>query len=204
MASLNVVTPSNLGTEFDVAAPDITLKLGTNLEKAADGTINVVGTIEVDQTFDATFSLTDTDIHPADGANVNTGSPIGMADKVLDAGWSRAANVVTFTGAPEKVKGYITINAPDAGASNYWSRPKMRVSRGGTVIAILDDLVMQQTGAYDGDATINGVFFDKTPPANPAYTFEWFDQEARTSTLPPIAESQIALEATLKVEVFAP
>ena len=154
-------------------------------------------TIIIDQTFDATFGLTNADIH-------NNGAVVQMTNKVLDAGWSRAANVVTYTGTPEKVKGYITINAPDGGASSYWARPKLRVLRGGAIIAILDDLVMQQNGAYDGDATLNGVFFDKQPGANPAYTFEWFDKEARTATLPPIAESQIALEATVKVTVFTP
>lgn len=154
-------------------------------------------TIIVDQTFDATFALTNADIH-------NNGAIVQMTDKVLDAGWSRSANTVTYTGTPEKVTGYVTINAPDAGVSNYWARPKLRVSRGGTVVAIIDDLVMQQNGAYDGDATLNGVFFDKQPGANPAYTFEWFDNDNRTATLPPISESQISLEATEKVTVYTP
>lgn len=153
-------------------------------------------TVEVDKTFDATFNLTTDDIH-------NNGSVVAMVDDLLDSGWARVANVVTFTGTPEKVKGYVSINAPDGGASNYWARPKLRVIRGGDVIAVIDDLVMQQTGAYDGDATINGVFFDKQPGQNPAYTFEWFDQDARTATLPPVNFSQIALEATQKVTVLA-
>lgn len=157
----------------------------------------ISNTVEVDQTFDATFQVTNTDIH-------NSTPIVAMTDKVLDAGWSRAANVVTYTGTPEKVEGYISISAPDSGASNYWARPKLRVLRGGNVIAIIDDLVMQQNGAYDGDAVINGVFFDKQPGVNPAYTFEWFDQENRTATLPARAESQIALVATEKVTVFTP
>lgn len=150
----------------------------------------------VDQTFDATFSVDNTDIH-------NSGAVVLMTDKVLDAGWSRAANVVSYAGTPEKVKGYVTVNAPDGGASNYWSRPKLRVFRSGNVIAVIDDLVMQQNGAYDGDATVNGVFFDKQPGANPSYTFEWFDQDNRTATLPATGFSQIALEATEKVPVYA-
>lgn len=154
-------------------------------------------TVFVDQTFDATFGLTNADIH-------NNGAIVQMTNKVLDAGWSRAANVVSYAGRPEKVKGYVSINAPDAGASSYWARPKLRVSRGRAIIAIIDDLVMQQNGTYDGDATVNGVFFDKQPGANPSYTFEWYDQENRTATLPPIEESQIALEATVKIEVYAP
>ena len=154
-------------------------------------------TIEVDQTFDATFQVNNADIH-------NNGSVVSLTDKVLDSGWSRSANVVTYTGEPEKVTGYITINAPDGGVSNYWARPKLRVLRGGNVIAVIDDLVMQQTGAYDGDATLNGVFFDKQPPANPAYTFEWFDNDNRTATLPPETFSQIALVATEKATVHTP
>lgn len=150
----------------------------------------------VDRTSDATFGLTNADIH-------NNGAVVNLTNKVLDTEWSRAANVVTFTGTPDKVKGYVSINAPDSGASNYWSRPKLRVSRGGNVIAVIDDLVMQQNTAYDGDGTLSGVFFDKSPGANPSYTFEWFRKDNRISTLLPETFSQIALEATIKTQVTA-
>lgn len=201
MAANDLVTGGNLDTEFDINGVSqlIGLRLGTGLQKNVAGEIEWVppNTIFVDQTFDATFNLTNADIH-------NNGAAVQMVDDVLDAGWARTANQVTFLGVPEKVTGFISVSAPDAGASNYWSRPKMRVSRNGTQIAIIDDLVMQQNGTYDGDAVINGVFFDKSPGNNPTYTFEWFDQENRTATLPPRGESQIALEATVKVEVYAP
>lgn len=149
----------------------------------------------VDKTSDAVFSFGNTDIH-------NNGVVVNLVDEVLDSGWSRSANTVTFTGDPEKVKGYVSINAPDSGASSHWARPKLRVLRGATTIAVLDDLVMQQTTAYDGDSTISGVFFDKNPPSNPSYTFEWFDKDARTSTLIPESFSRISLEAVIKVEVY--
>lgn len=152
-------------------------------------------TVTVDQSFDATFAFVPVDIH-------NNGTAVQLTDKTLDAGWSRAANVIAFTGTADKVTGHISLNAPDSGVSNYWSRPKLRVLRGGAVIAVIDDLVMQQNGAYDGDATLNGQFFDKQPGANPAYTFEWFDKENRTSTLIPATFSQLALTATLKIDVL--
>ena len=150
----------------------------------------------VQRDFCATFQVGGPDIH-------NNGPLVEMREKLdPDNKFEQDAGTIKYDGEPLKVKGYITINAPDGGASNYWSRPKLRVSRGGTVIAILDDLVMQQNGAYDGDATINGVFFDLMPGANPAYLFEWFDKENRTATLPPEDFSQIALEASEMVKVF--
>lgn len=159
--------------------------------------VPLMNTAEVDQTVSATFGLTNSDIH-------NNGALVQFTDKVLDAGWSRAANVVTFAGDPVFVEGILTINASDGGASNYWARPKMRVIRGGNVIAVLDDLVMQQTGAYDGDFTLLGTFFDKAPGANPAYTFEWFDKENRTATLRPEAFSQLAMKAVNSITILVP
>lgn len=156
-----------------------------------------VKVLEADVSSDATFTFDSVDIH-------NNGTVVSLTNKVLDAGWSRVANVVTYTGTPNKVIGYVSLNAPDGGASNYWARPKLKVLRGGNIIAVLDDLVMQQNGAYDGDTTINGVFFDKNPGANPAYTFEWFDQDNRTATNPPNGFSQLALEAVTKVQVYSP
>lgn len=153
--------------------------------------------VQVDSTSDATFTFDSVDIH-------NNGSVVFFTDKILSPEWSRVNNVITYTGTPAKVKGYVSLNAPDSGASNYWARPKLRVSRGGNIIAVLDDLVMQQNGAYDGDATINGVFFDNNPGSNPDYTFEWFDQDNRTSTTLPLDFSQLALEAVNKVQVYTP
>lgn len=56
--------------------------------------------------------------------------------------------------------------------SAYWARPKIRIIRNGTIIAVMDDLVMQAVGTYDGDFTLSGVFYDKNPGKNPSYTFE--------------------------------
>lgn len=169
---------------------------GTRVIREVPETSDIPSTPAViDQTFDAVFGVGESDIH-------NNGLIVDMLDKVLDSGWARSSNVVTFTGEPDKVKGYITISAPDNGASSYWARPKLRVIRGGNVIAIVDDLVMQANTTYDGDAVLNGVFFDKSPGVNPSYTFEWFRQENRTATLPPRSESQIALEATIKIGVM--
>lgn len=157
--------------------------------------VPLMSTTEVDQTVSATFGLTSADVH-------NNGAVVQMTDKLLDSGWTRTANVVTYTGTPNFVEGIVTINAPDVGVSNYWARPKLRIIRGGDVIAVLDDLVMQQNGAYDGDFTLNAQFFDKTPGVNPTYTFEWFDKENRTATLAPETFSQIAMKAVNKVNVL--
>ena len=155
MAANDLVTGTNLGLEFDVGAIEpnkVRLKIGDGLERLLDGTIQVnLPTEDVDQTLDATFNLAAVDIH-------NNGAVVQMVDNTLDAGWVRTANQVSYLGtAPENVKGFISISAPDSGASQYWSRPKLRVLRNGVQIAIIDDLVMQQTGLYDGDAVINGV-----------------------------------------------
>lgn len=152
--------------------------------------------ITIDQTFDAVFHVVGSDIH-------NNGELVEMADLKLDGSWSRELNVVSYIGSPFKVTGMVSVNAPDNGSSNYWSRPKMRIRNGSRTVAIIDDLVMQQNSAYDGDAVLNGVFYDHEPSENPSYTFEWFRKDNRVSTLPPNAESIIAITATHKVEVFS-
>lgn len=169
------------------------------VDRIVNSSGNTIGAkkVIVDKTVDATFSFDPVDIH-------NNGAVVLLQDKILEAGWSRAANVVTYTGTPDKVRGYVSLNAEDAGASNYWSRPQLNILRGGNIIAVVDDIVMQNNGAYDGDATLNGVFFDKNPGVNPSYTFEWFDDDNRTATLVPNSFSQLALEATTKVQVYSP
>lgn len=149
----------------------------------------------VDATFDATFSFEPIDIH-------NNGVIVQLVDKVLDFGFSRVSNIITYNGTPEKINIDISLNAADLGASSYWGRPKIRVIRNGNIIAVFDDLAMQQTGTYNGDATITGSFVDKNPPANPSYTFEWFDEENRTATLIPESFSQLSLVATNKITVL--
>lgn len=150
---------------------------------------------EVDRTVSATFGLTTADIH-------NNGQVVQFTDKVLEAGWSRSANVISYSGNPYAVNMNLSINAADVGASAYWARPKIRIIRNGTIIAVMDDLVMQQTGAYNGDFTLSGVFYDKKPGTNPSYTFEWFDEENRTATLRPETYSQISMIAVEKIKVL--
>lgn len=138
--------------------------------------------------YDATFWLTTADIH-------NNWPVVWLTNKVLDTGFSRSSNVVSYSWTPEKTQIQVSINATDTGASSYWARPKLRILRGWNIIAVFDSLVMQQTGAYDWDATIVWSFLDKQPGANPSYTFEWFDKDARTATLTPASYSQISLTA---------
>lgn len=152
-------------------------------------------TVTVDSTDDATFWFDAVDIH-------NNWSTVILNNKILDTWFSRTNNAVSYTGEPEKMDIRISLNAEDTGASNYWSRPKMRILRWGNIIAVFDDLVMQQNGAYDGDATLTWSFIDKQPWANPVYTFEWFDEDARTATLTPNDFSQLSLTATNKVTVL--
>lgn len=153
-------------------------------------------TASVDQTVDATFTFNAVDFH-------NNGTVVALTNKTLGAGWARASNVITYTGSPEKVIGYVSLSALN-GAGNYWARPALRVSRGATVVAVIDDLAMQLNGNYSGDAAINGVFFDHNPPANPAYTFTWFDNDNRNYSGLPATYSQLALSAVHKVQVFTP
>lgn len=150
----------------------------------------------VDRTVDSTFTFNAVDFH-------NNGTVVALTNKTLGAGWSRASNVITYTGTPEKVIGYVSLSALN-GAGNYWARPALRVSRGATVVAVIDDLAMQLNGNYSGDAAINGVFFDNNPPANPAYTFTWFDNDNRTYSGLPATYSQLALSAVHKVQVYTP
>lgn len=157
--------------------------------------------VELEQTFDATYSVIGDDIHPEDNSLDNNPTPLEFEDKQADDKWSRELNEITFSGEPRKVRGYISIRANDTGESNFFSRPKLRVSRNGVEIDVIDDLVMQQSSAYDGDAIINGIFFDEKPGANPKYKFEWFDNGRRTATLTPTDASRISLEAIIKVKV---
>lgn len=151
---------------------------------------------DVDRSRDAALFIGPADIH-------NALPVVAFVGDDLDAGWSRVANVVSFTGQAKKVRGTVNINAPDSGVSNYWSRPKLRVTEATTgKTFIMDDLVMQQNTAYDGDATFQGSFVHKGPLTNPSYTFEWFDKDNRTATLIPIADSQIVLEAVQSVQVL--
>ena len=155
-------------------------------------------TVDVDRSLFIQSTVAPDDIH-------NNGSVVLFSGDVrVDANWSRTANVFTYTGNPNAVIGRISLNAVDNGASSYWSRPKLRVLKGGNIIAVIDDLVMQQNGAYDGDATINGSFVDATPGTNPSYTFEWFDKENRTATLAVQTFSNITLQAIEKVTVLIP
>ena len=157
--------------------------------------------VELDQTYDATYLVVGDDIHPEDNSLDNKPTPLEFEDKQVDDKWSRELNEITFDGEPKKVRGFISIRAIDDGVSNFWSRPKLRVSKNGVEIDVLDDLAMQQNTAYDGDAVINGIFYDESPGANPKYTFEWFDNDRRTATLKPTEASRISLEAIVKVKV---
>ena len=142
-------------------------------------------------------SLGPADIH-------NNGAVVQFSwDVRIDTWRARAANVFTYTGAADHVRGKIEINAPDIWASNYRSRPKIRILKNWSTIAVIDDLVMQQNTAYDWDATINGTFLDVTPGTNPVYTRERFDQDNRTGTLAPTAFSNICMEAVEKFQVSA-
>lgn len=71
-------------------------------------------------------------------------------------------------------------------------------------VAVLDDLVMQAVGTYDGDFTLHGTFLDYQPGVNPSYTFEWFDKETRTATLTPADYSQVAMKAIEDITVLTP
>lgn len=128
----------------------------------------------------------------------NNGTVVQFENNVRsDDGWSRANNQFTYQGEPNHVDIQVCLNAVDSGASSYWSRPKLRILRNGDVIAIMDDLCMQQNGTYDGDATIVGAITDPTPGEDPVYTFEWFDKDARTATLIPQGFSAVTLKAAL-------
>lgn len=116
-------------------------------------------------------------------------------DTRVDTGWARGGNIFKYNGSPDYVEGIIAVNAFDDGASNNWTRPKLKVLKNDEIIYVIDDLVMQDTRAYDGDATIAGTFVDAIPGKNPVYTFEWFDDENRISTLVPEKFSNITLKA---------
>lgn len=120
-----------------------------------------------------------------------------------DAWWNRTNNQFTYTGSPDHVRWKIEINAEDVWASNFWSRPKIRILKWWNVIAVIDDLVMQITGAYDWDATVNWTFLDVDPWVNPVYTWEWFDKDNRTATLEPTPISNICMEAVEKFQVLS-
>ncbi len=71
----------------------------------------------------------------------------------------------------------------------------------GEVVGQMDDLAMQQNGAYSGNVQITGTIVINEP-SNTAYTFELFDTDNWTSTLTPIPSSHIAITAMSKVEVL--
>lgn len=134
----------------------------------------------------------------------NNGAVVQFAsDITVESGRSRVANVFTYTWEPKRVNIKPQINAEDVWVSNYRARVKMRILRNGVVIWVLDDLVMQQNTAYDGDATPNGMITDTQPWVNPVYTLERFDEEARTATLQPENFSNVCLEAIEDVQVLA-
>lgn len=120
--------------------------------------------------------------------------------------WNRVSNVFTYSGQPEYVKGEVQINAPQVvGNNSFWAKPKIRVLKGGVIIAVIDKLVMVESNAHDGDATINGSFTDAAPGVNPSYTFEFFDKDNRLATKLPIpGSSKLTMIATNKVEVLIP
>lgn len=187
---------------FVLDSGKISLDLGEGIEINSEGKITSVAgpngsskTVLVDQSHDIVLGFEKIDIH-------NNETEVKFFEVHVDEGWKFTNNKVSYSGHPNKVRGTFSINCFDEGSSNYWSRPKVRVLRDGEIIAIIDDLVMQQNRAYDGDATINGSFIDKLPTENPEYTFEWFRKDNRVSTIPPQSYSRLTLEAVEKVEVY--
>ena len=202
MAINDPLIGSELGIEFDqgvIQANTIRLKIGSGLAIQPDGTIVATSaptsTTFVDTSSTAISYLNGSDIH-------NNGAVVGFASDDLDTGWTRTANVFSYAGTADEVQITVNIFANDTGASNYWSRPSLRISDGAGVVAEIDDLVMQQNGQYSGNCNISGSVTLKNQ-INPSYIFEWFDSDNRTSTLTPIPSSHIALKATKKIEVYA-
>lgn len=148
--------------------------------------------VQVDNSISSEFSLTNADIH-------NNGAVVGLVDEALDIGWTRAANVVSYAGAPDSMRVAVSVHV--VGGTNYWARPSLRVIEGGVVVARFSDLAMQQNGNYSGDANLSGSVLLKGVPANPAYTFEWYDTDNRSTVLTPQASSRISLEAIHKIMV---
>lgn len=139
--------------------------------------------------------LASNDIH-------NNGGVVQFASHQLDPNWSRSNNTFTYAGSPDVVEITVNISAGDTGVSNYWGRPALRISNStGTVLGEMDDLAMQQNGAYSGDVQITGVVVIKSP-TDLSFIFEWFDRDNRTSTLTPIPSSHVALKAKTKAEVY--
>jgi len=157
--------------------------------------LSQLDTEEVDDTDIIVSQLSNVDIH-------NNWNQVQFAwDSRIDTWWSRSTNIVTYTWSPDIVEWLVEINAEDEWASNYRARTKIRVIKWWNIIAVIDDLVMQQTWAYDWDATLNWSFVDEDPWNNPSYTFEWFDEDNRTATLIPNEFSNITLQARNKVSV---
>ena len=142
------------------------------------------GTMEIIES-----SLSPSDIH-------NNGALVQFSGETrADQNWSRANNIFSYAGTPDIVEVNFNIHALDTGASNYWARPKLRVLKNGVIDFVIDALAMQDNTAYDGAVTFTGEYKDVNPGLNPIYTFEWFDNEARTATLTPESFSRITLNA---------
>jgi len=166
------------------------------LQAQIDNMIMPSGTSFVDTSEVAIGYLSNSDIH-------NNGATLSFASDVLEGGWTRSGNVFSNSSSPDAFEFFANIYAEDVGASNYWARPAMRIVDGdGTIIGQMDDLAMQQNGAYSGSVQITG-FCRVNNPASSDFTFQWFDMENRTATLAPIVSSQVVLKAIKKVEVYA-
>jgi len=172
---------------------------GSRVVKTVPETTEVVSpnnTTMVDSTSMSIAYLDGSDIH-------NNGPVVNFASDDLGSGWNRSANVFEYTGPCDAIIITANIAATDTGASSYWGRPSLRITNGdGDIVGEMDDLAMQQNGAYSGNVQITGTINIKNP-SNKEFTFTLFDTDNRTSTLTPIPSSHVALKAVKSVEVYA-
>lgn len=153
--------------------------------------------VEVDKSYYIQSTLSPVDIH-------DNGSLVQIsADNRVAATWERTANEYTYNAIDnaDVVKISVNIKAIDAGASNYWAKPQLRVFKNNTIIANFGDLAMQQNTAYSGDILLPGYHVDVSAQTGDVYRFEWYDNDNRIATLIPTIESTITLEAIEKVIV---
>lgn len=153
--------------------------------------------VDLNGSFYGKCNFASVDIH-------NNGALAQLTNPVVEGGWAQGADIFAYTGTPAAVKIFVNMLAIDAGASNYWARPKLLIEEitGSGWQATMDNLAMQATGNYDGDFVLADVAVHAFPPPNPRYQFSWYDKDNRTATLIPETYSQIVVEAVQREQTF--
>lgn len=199
-----VVTPGNLGSEFDQGIQEanlITLRLGAGLTKNA-------GTGEISVTLASVTQVIDIYSDLLAKATVDTGQDVNDNDTInitaarLDTGWATASGGLGYTGDPDRVRIAAMVHQQDPGNAVARANPTLQVQRSNNAGGTWADISPESATGYIRDATGHGEssntvsFVDHAPGTNPIYRLVSRQESAEGDPVT-VVSGQLACEAVL-------